>query len=101
MKKLLLALAMLVGGMTAWAGTEAKNDTIVVDNAKIERVVEDQTTNAKGKAVVKYYFLYDHQLISTSKPVAEVYKLAKQYGAVCSLAIVVNRDTKRKHIIRN
>lgn len=101
MKKLILALAILLGGLTASAKTEVKNDTITVENSKIERVIEDKTTNSKGKTVVKYYFLYDHQLISTSKPVVEVYNLAKQYGAECALAMVVNRETQRKRIIRN
>lgn len=101
MKKLILALALIAGALSASAKDTAKNDTIVVDNAKIERVVEDKTTNSNGKTVVKYYFLYDHQLISTSKPVVEVYNLAKQYGADCALALVVNRETKRKRIIRN
>lgn len=101
MKKLILALAILVGGLTASAKSDAPSDTIKVDNAKIERVIEDKTTNSKGKTVVKYYFLYDHQLILTSKPVVEVYKLAKQYGAECALAMVINRETKRKRIIRN
>lgn len=100
MKKFILALAIFIVGLNVSAKTEVKNDTITVDNAKIERVIEDKTTNAKGKTVVKYYFLYDHQLISTSKPVVEVYKLAKQYGAECALSMVINRETKRKRIIR-
>lgn len=101
MKKLILALAILVGGLTASAKSDAPSDTIKVDNAKIERVIEDKTTNSKGKTVVKYYFLYDHQLILTSKSVVKVYKLAKQYGAECALAMVINRETKRKRIIWN
>lgn len=101
MKKIILALALMAGGLTASAKSEAVNDTISIDNSKIERVVESKTTNSKGKEVVKYYFVYDHQLISTSKPVVEVYNLAKQYGANCALAMVINRETKRKRIIRN
>lgn len=101
MKKIILALAILVGSLTASAKSDAPSDTIKVDNAKIERVIEDKTTNSKGKTVVKYYFLYDHQLILTSKSVVEVYKLAKQYGAECALAMVINRETKRKRIIWN
>lgn len=100
MKKFILALAIFIGGVTASAKTEVKNDTIAIDNAKIERVIEDTTTNAKGKTVVKYYFLYDHMLISTTKSVVEVYKLAKQYGAECELVMVVNCETKRKRIIK-
>lgn len=101
MKKIILALALMAGALTASAKSDAVNDTISVDNSKIERVIEDMTTNSKGKTVVKYYFLYDHQLISTSKPVVEVYNLAKQYGAECGLAMVINRESKRKRIIRN
>lgn len=101
MKKIILALALMAGALTASAKSDAVNDTISVDNSKIERVVESKTTTSKGKAVVKYYFVYDHQLISTTKPVVEVYNLAKQYGAECALALVINRETKRKRIIRN
>lgn len=101
MRKFILALALVAGALTASARSDAPNDTITIDNAKIERVIEDKTTNSKGRTVVKYYFLYDHQLISTSKPVVEVYNLAKQYGAECALAMVINRETKRKRIIRN
>lgn len=101
MKKFILALAILVGGLTASAKSNALSDTVAVNNAKIERIVENKTTNSKGKAVVKYYFVYDHQLIPTTKSVVEVYKLAKQYGAECALAMVINRETKRKRIIRD
>lgn len=101
MKKIILALALMAGALTASAKSKAVNDTISVNNSKIERVVESKATNSKGKEVVKYYFVYDHQLISTSKSVVEVYCLAKQYGANCALAMVINRETKHKRIIRN
>lgn len=101
MKKLILAFALITGALTTSAKDPVKNDTITVDNAKIAKVVEDKTTNAKGQSVTKYYFLYDGELITTNKSVIEVYKLAKQYGANCALAIVINRETKRKRIIRN
>lgn len=101
MKKIILALALMAGALTASAKSKAVNDTISVNNSKIERVVESKATNSKGKEVVKYYFVYDHQLISTSKSVVEVYCLAKQCGANCALAMVINRKTKHKRIIRN
>lgn len=101
MKKLILALALIAGALTASAKGTAQNDTIAVDNAKIERVVENKTTNSKGKAMVKYYFIYGGELVPTSKLVVEVYNLAKQYGANCALAVVINKETKRKRIIRN
>lgn len=96
-----MALALMVGALATSAKTNADNDTIAIDNAKIERIVEDTTTNSKGKTVVKYYFVYGHQLVSTSKSVVRVYRLAKQYGAECALSMVINRETKRQRIIRN
>ena len=54
MKRIILALALFVGSMTAYAQSEVKNDTIAVVNSQIKKVVQDETVNAKGKKVVKY-----------------------------------------------
>lgn len=52
MKRIILALALFVGSMTAYAQSEVKNDTIAVVNSQIKKVVQDETVNAKGKKVV-------------------------------------------------
>lgn len=101
MKKLILALALVAGALTASAKDAVKSDTIAVDNTKIEKIIEDKTTNAKGQAVVKYYMLYNNELVPTSKNVVEMYKLCKEYGADLALAMVINTKTNRKRIIRN
>ena len=71
------------------------NDTIRVDNTKIREVIEHKTTNSKGNPTIKYYFVYDNELISTSKTVVDKYKLSKQYKVNCSLAIIVRGKNKR------
>lgn len=71
------------------------NDTIRVDNTKIREVVEHKTTNSKGNLTIKYYFVYDNELISTSKTVVDKYKLSKQYKVNCPLAIIVRGKNKR------
>lgn len=71
------------------------NDTIRVDNTKIREVVEHRTTNSKGNPIIKYYFVYDNELISTSKTVVDKYKLSKQYKVNCPLAIIVRGKNKR------
>ena len=71
------------------------NDTIMVDNAQIEKLVEHKTTNSKGNPVVKYYFIYKKDLVVTSKSVADKYKLCKQYNANCPLILVRTKSGKR------
>lgn len=68
---------------------ENKPDTLKVDNAKITKVIEDVTINNKGNKVTKYYFIYNGELVNTSKTVVAKYKIAKQYGANCALAIII------------
>lgn len=97
MKRFVIAAILLAGSMSVFA--EVKNDTLSVDNTKVRELIADETTNSKGKPVTKYYFLYDEELISTSKGVAEKYNLSKKHGAKCPLSIVVNRKSNRKRII--
>ncbi len=99
MKRIILALALLAGSMTANAESEVKNDTVAIANTKIQRMVQDETTNSKGKKVVKYYVLYGNELVKTSKSVVEAYNLCKKYNAKCALAMVINRKTNKKRII--
>lgn len=99
MKRIILALALLAGGISAYAESGVKNDTVAIENTKIQRMVQDETTNSKGKKVVKYYVLYGNELVKTSKSVVEAYNLCKKYNAKCALAMVINRKTNKKRII--
>lgn len=101
MKRILFAVALMVGGASIYAQTDAKNDTLVVVNEKIKSVIQDETINSNGKKVVKYYILYAGELVQTSKNVAEKYRLCQKHGAKCALAIVKNKKTNRKRIILN
>lgn len=100
MKKIILALALIAGAFSAHAETAERNDTIKVEHSKIEKLIEKPYNTSKGKESVKYYFIYEGELIPASKSVAEEYKLAKQYGAKCELSLVVYSKNKRKRIIR-
>lgn len=74
---------------------ETKADTLKVDNAQITKVIEAETTTSKGTKTIKYYFIYKGELVNTSKTVVTKYKLAKQFGANCALAIIINKTNKR------
>ena len=89
MKKIIFILMLFVS-CAVYA-----NDTLRVDNTKICEVVEHKTTNSKGNSTVKYYFVYNNELISTSKTVVDKYKLSKQYKVDCPLAIIVRGKNKR------
>ena len=101
MKKIILTLVLALTTISAYAADEVKNDTIPVNNAEIVKIVEDESVNSKGKKVTKFYFLYDGELIPASRNVVESYNLCKKHDAKCRLAVVVNKKTNRKRIIRN
>lgn len=101
MKRIILALTLFAGSMMAYAQSEVKNDTIAVINSQIKKVVQDETTNTKGKKVVKYYILYNGALVPTSKSVVETYNLCLKHNAECALAMVINKRTNKKRIILN
>lgn len=98
MKKLILALAIIAG---AWTANAADKDTVAIDFTKVQKLIEDETTNKKGKKVMKYYLMYNGELVPTSKNVVERYRLCKKHGAKCRLAMVVNRENKHKRVILN
>lgn len=70
-------------------------DTLSVDMSHITEVIADTTLTAKGSKTVKYYFIYNGELISTSKTVVEKYFLCKKYRAKLALALVDNKGRKR------
>ena len=69
----------------------AKNDTLAVNNNLITKVIKHNTTTNKGKPVTKYYFVYNGNLVSTTKTVVEKYELAKAYGVRIALIIIKNK----------
>lgn len=69
----------------------ANNDTIAVNNNLITKVIRHKTTTTKGKPTVKYYFVYNGNLVSTTKTVVEKYELAKAYGVRIALIIIKNK----------
>lgn len=69
----------------------AKNDTLVVNNNLITKVIKHNTVTSKGKPVIKYYFVYNGNLVSTTKTVVEKYELAKAYGVRIALIIIKNK----------
>ena len=69
----------------------AKSDTLAVNNNLITKVIRHNTTTSKGKPVTKYYFVYNGNLVSTTKTVVDKYELAKAYGVRIALIIIKNK----------
>lgn len=69
----------------------AKSDTLSVDNNLITKVIKHKTTTTKGKPIIKYYFVYNGNLVSTTKTVVDKYELAKAYGVRIALIIIKNK----------
>ena len=69
----------------------AKSDTLAVNNNLITKVIKHNTTTSKGKPVTKYYFVYNGNLVSTTKTVVDKYELAKAYGVRIALIIIKNK----------
>ena len=90
MKKIAILLVFV-----SFCAIVSANDTLVVNNANIEKIIEHKTTNTKGAPIVKYYFLYNKELISTNKTTTDKYKLCKQYGATIKLLIVKGKSSTR------
>ena len=67
----------------------AKSDTLAVNNNLITKVIRHNTS--KGKPITKYYFVYNCNLVSTTKTVVDKYELAKAYGVRIALIIIKNK----------
>lgn len=93
MKKLFIVVMFMVAS-TTYAETNSA-DTIRVNNALIENVIEHKTTNTKGNPVIKYFIIYQGELVATSKTVVEKITLAKKYKVKCPLALVNKNGNKR------
>ena len=92
MKKIIITIAIAAAQLAAAAATD--KDTVSIDMNKIERIVKNETTTAKGKPTVKYYSIVGGTLVTTSKTVAEKIELCKKFHAKCALSAVRNRKTK-------
>ena len=68
----------------------AKSDTLAVNNSLITKVIRHNTTS-KGKPITKYYFVYNGNLVSTTKTVVDKYELAKAYGVRIDIIIIKNK----------
>lgn len=84
----IIGMIMCISSINSFA---AKNDTLAVNNNLITKVIKHNTTTIKGKPVVKYYFVYNGNLVSTTKTVVDKYELAKAYGVRIALIIIKNK----------
>lgn len=84
----IIVMLMCISSINIYA---AKSDTLAVNNNLITKVIKHNTVNSKGKPVVKYYFVYNGNLVSTTKTVVEKYELAKAYGVRIALIIIKNK----------
>lgn len=84
----IIGILMCISSVNSYA---AKNDTIAVNNNLITKVIKHNTTTSKGKPITKYYFVYNGNLVSTTKTVVDKYELAKAYGVRIALIIIKNK----------
>lgn len=84
----IIGMLMCISSINCYAD---KNDTIAVNSNLITKVIKHNTTTSKGKPVVKYYFVYNGNLVSTTKTVVEKYELAKAYGVRIALIMIKNK----------
>lgn len=102
MRKFIIALAILAGGVSANAQTrKTVNDTVTVNTSYVQKIILDESVSHDGKRRTKYYVLYKNELIPTSKNVTDAYRLCKKYNAKCALAMVISGKTHKKRIILN
>lgn len=84
----IIGMLMCISSINCYA---AKSDTLAVNNNLITKVIKHNTTTSKGKPVTKYYFVYNGNLVSTTKTVVDKYELAKAYGVRIALIIIKNK----------
>lgn len=86
MKKSIFSL--LFGMIALGCQAASPNDTIAINQMEIKKWIEHETTNTKGAKVIKYYCIYNGQLVPTSKNVCEKAKLCEKFGAKCALICI-------------
>lgn len=74
------------------SSTKKEHNDIALESSTPIKVVEDVTTNSKGKQVTKYYCVIKGELYNTSKSVAEYIYLCERLQVTPRLAI---RDGKK------
>ena len=84
----IIGMLMCISSINSFA---AKSDTLAVNNSLITKVIRHKTTTTKGKPTIKYYFVYNGNLVSTTKTVVDKYELAKAYGVRIALIIIKNK----------
>lgn len=84
----IIGILMCISSINIYA---AKSDTLAVNNNLITKVIKHNTVSSKGKPVTKYYFVYNGNLVSTTKTVVEKYELAKAYGVRIALIMIKNK----------
>lgn len=84
----IIGTLMCISSINSYA---AKSDTLAVNNNLITKVIRHNTTTSKGKPITKYYFVYNGNLVSTTKTVVDKYELAKAYGVRIALIIIKNK----------
>ena len=83
----IIGILMCISSINCYAA----KSTLAVNNNLITKVIKHNTTTSKGKPVVKYYFVYNGNLVSTTKTVIDKYELAKAYGVRIALIIIKNK----------
>lgn len=92
MKKIILLFMFALISITIFGNTNA--DTIKIDDSKIEKIIEHETVNTKGNPTTKYYFIYNRELIPTSKSTVDKYNLAKKYNAKVNLVLIIRNRSR-------
>lgn len=93
MKKVIISFVLFMLSFNVFA---ADADTIKVDNMKLTETITDNTVNSKGKPVVKYYFIYNGEIVPTNKTTINRFNLCAKHKVKCNLrAIKKNGVIKR------
>ena len=79
---------------------QIKADTISINQTSITRWITDSTKTTKGNTIIKYYCIYNGQLISTTKTTLQNVALCEKYKAKCALILITSK-TGKKRIICN
>ena len=90
MKHLLTSL-MLLAAMSATAKVDT--DTVGIDQSQIKQIINNTTTNSKGKQVTKRYAVVNGYLCTISKTVIDKITLCKRYNCKLALGVVRNKKT--------
>lgn len=85
-------------GIVTVAVTE-RPDTIGIDDRLVSNIVQQQVNTRAGNRVIKYYVVYNHEMIPSDRETARGITLAKKYHVRCALLMLIKN--KHKRIILN